>query len=75
VSLARPHFGRGVPVAQKSTGSRKICGIKATATLPQRETNAQKLACAAVFADTALNGIVAFMAQDCGCGRKSFDWK
>jgi hypothetical protein len=37
-------FGLGVTPAQKSTGSRKICGIKATATLPQRETDAQMLA-------------------------------
>jgi len=30
--------------ARKSTGSRKICGIKATAALPQRETDVQTLA-------------------------------
>jgi hypothetical protein len=44
VAPARPRFGASAPSAQKSTGSRKICGIKATATLPQRETVAQMLA-------------------------------
>jgi hypothetical protein len=63
VAPARPQFGPGVPSARKSTGSRKICGIKATAALPQRETGVQTLAYQTVFADNALNGIVAFKAQ------------
>jgi hypothetical protein len=44
VASARLLFGRGVPAARKSTGGRKICGIKATAALPQRETGVQTLA-------------------------------
>jgi hypothetical protein len=56
--------------AWKTTGSRKICGIKATAGLPQRRTGLQMLAYRAVFADNAINGIVAFRAQDCRRERK-----
>jgi hypothetical protein len=68
-------IGPGGTPARKSTGSRKICGIKVTAALPQRETGVQTLAYPRVFADTEINGIVAFGPQDCCCERKTFDWK
>jgi hypothetical protein len=63
VALARPGFGLDAALVGISTGTRKSCGIKATAALPQRETGVQTLAYQPVFADNALNGIVAFKAQ------------
>jgi hypothetical protein len=63
VASTRPRFGPDATPAQKSTGTRKTCGTKATAGLPQRRTGVQTLAYQPVFADNALNGIVAFKAQ------------
>src|SRR4051794_3600098 len=75
VASARPRFVLGIASAQKTTGTRKICGIKATAGVPQRRTGVQMLAYQRVFADTRINGIVAFLAQHCCRERQTFDWK
>jgi hypothetical protein len=63
VAVAWLRFGNSASPAQKSTGNRKTCGIKATAGRPQRQTGLQALELLSVFDDTGINGIVAFLAQ------------